>query len=64
MKKEELDKYRNNALKELSKVVNINGIWQKEDQGWRYIIFEGRIGHGIHGWLNYRNNWYYLDKKI
>ena len=63
LKKEELEKYRNDALKELYKVVNINGIWQEEDQGWRYIIIEGRIGHGTHGWLNYRNNWYYLDKK-
>ena len=64
LKKEELEKYRNDALKELYKVVNINGIWQEEDQGWRYIIIEGRIGHGTHGWLNYRNNWYYLDKKV
>lgn len=63
MKKEELEKYRNDALKELYRVVNINGIWQEEEQGWRYIIIEGRIGHGTHGWLNYRNNWYYLDKK-
>lgn len=63
LKKEELEKYRNDALKELYKVVNINGIWQEEDQGWRYIIVKGRMGFGSEGWLKYQNNWYYLDKK-
>ena len=63
LKKEELEKYRNDALKELYKVVNINGIWQEEEKGWRYIIVKGRMGFGSEGWLKYQNNWYYLDKE-